>query len=89
MYYKLDIMCIVIARTLLSKCKKCVLFKIYTENRYMGTLSLAIVSSSISIAIGDGTETRSIQCAATRVITEMNGHNVEINGLQKFSHENG
>ena len=34
-------------------------FKIYTENKYMGTLSLAIVSSSISIAIGDGTETRS------------------------------
>ena len=50
----------VIARTLLSKCKNCLFFKIYTENRCMGTLSLAIVSSSISIAIGDGTETRSI-----------------------------
>ena len=35
-------------------------FKIYTENKYMGTLSLAIVSISISIAMGDGTETRSI-----------------------------
>ena len=32
-------------------------FKIYTENRYMGTMSLAIVSISISITIGDGTET--------------------------------
>ena len=34
-------------------------FKIYTENKYMGTLSLAIVSISISITIGDGTDTRS------------------------------
>ena len=34
-------------------------FKIYTENKYMGTLSLAIVSISISITIGDGIETRS------------------------------
>ena len=34
-------------------------FKIYTENKYMGALSLAIVSINISIAIGDGTEARS------------------------------
>ena len=36
MYYKLDIsyMYIVIARALLSKCKNCLLFKIYTENKY-------------------------------------------------------
>ena len=34
-------------------------FKIYTKNKYMGTLSLAIVSINISIGIGDGTETRS------------------------------
>ena len=34
-------------------------FKIYRENKYMGTLSLAIVSISISITIGDGTDTRS------------------------------
>ena len=34
-------------------------FKIYTENKYMGTLSLAIVSISISIGIGDGTDPRS------------------------------
>ena len=43
-------------------------FKIYTENKYMGTLSLAIVSISISKAMGDGTETRS------RLVTEINGH---------------
>ena len=34
-------------------------FKIYTENKYMGTLSLAIVSINISITIGDVTETLS------------------------------
>ena len=34
-------------------------FKIYTENKYMWALSLAIASIGISIAIGDGTETRS------------------------------
>ena len=39
-------------------------FKIYTENRYMWALSLAIVSISTSIAIGDGTETRSISILA-------------------------
>ena len=39
-------------------------FKIYTENKYMWTLSLAIVSISISIAIGDGTETRSSKHSA-------------------------
>ena len=35
-------------------------FKIYTENKYMWALSLAIVSINISITIGDGTEARSI-----------------------------
>ena len=35
-------------------------FKIYTENKYMWALSLAIAYHiSVSIAIGDGTETRS------------------------------
>ena len=34
-------------------------FKIYTKNKYMRALSLAIVSISISIVIGDGTEARS------------------------------
>ena len=32
---------------------------IYTENKYMWALSLANVSISTSITIGDGTETRS------------------------------
>ena len=34
-------------------------FQIYTENKYMWALSLAIVSINISLAIGDGTENRS------------------------------
>ena len=56
-------------------------FKIYTENKYMWTLSLAIVSISISITIGDGTETRSMgrrnsladQNSTTRVVIIVSG----------------
>ena len=48
-----------IKRTFKSNCENFLQFHIYTENRYMGTLSLAIVPISISITIGDGTEARS------------------------------
>ena len=40
-------------------------FKIYTKNKYMWALSLAIVSISISITIGDGADTRSNLLYAT------------------------
>ena len=59
MYCKLDTAIIDITRSFESEYNNSPQFEIYTENRYMGTLSLAIVSISISIAIGDGTETRS------------------------------
>ena len=57
MYYKLDTAVIEITRSFESEYNNSPQFEIYTENRYMGTLSLAI--QYILIAIGDGTETRS------------------------------
>ena len=59
MYCKLDTAIIDITRSFESEYNNSPQFEIYTENKYMGTLSLTIVSISISIAIGDGTETRS------------------------------
>ena len=61
MYCKLDTAVIEITRSFESEYNNSPQFEIYTENRYMGTLSLAIASISILIAIGDGTETRSRQ----------------------------
>ena len=43
-------------------------FKIYTENKYMWALSLAIVSINISIAIGDGTELGLVQLYWERLL---------------------
>ena len=60
MDWKLDTAIINITITFLNEYNNSPQFRIYTENRYMGTLSLAIVSISISKAIGDGTETRSL-----------------------------
>ena len=60
MYCKLDTAVIEITRSFESEYNNSPQFEIYTENRYMGTLSLAIASISILIAIRDGTETRSI-----------------------------
>ena len=59
MYCKLDTAIIDTTRSFESEYNNSPQFEIYTENKYMGTLSLAIVSISISIAIGDGTEARS------------------------------
>ena len=59
MYWKLDTGIIDITIIFLSECNNSPQFKVYTENRYMGTLSVAIVSISLSIPIGEGTETRS------------------------------
>ena len=60
MYCKLDTAIIDTTRSFESEYNNSPQFEIYTENKYMGTLSLAIVSISISIAIGDGTEARSM-----------------------------
>ena len=59
MYCKLDTAVIEITRSFESEYNNSPQFEIYTENRYMGTLSLAIASISKLIAIGDGTDTRS------------------------------
>ena len=59
MDWKLDIAIIDITISFLNEYSNSPQFRIYTENRYMWALSLAIVSISISKAIGDGTETRS------------------------------
>ena len=48
-------------------------FKIYTQTKYMRTLSLAIASISISIVIRDGIETRSRTRAATLFHTPKSG----------------
>ena len=66
---KLDTGIIDITIIFLSECNNSPQFKVYTENRYMGTLSLAIVSITISIAVGDGTETGSTPPTTRRDMT--------------------
>ena len=62
MYCKLDTAVIEITRSFESEYNNSPQFEIYTENRYMGTLSLAIASISILIANGDETKTWSSCC---------------------------
>ena len=71
MYCKLDTVEIEITRSFESEYNNSPQFEIYTENRYMGTLSLAIAPISILIAIGDGTETLSNLCPCPKSNTSM------------------